>query len=270
MMARKVKAVTTEETSLEKEKQDCLSKIEETIMHLPAPTYRFNVGDEVRYGMLTNCIVEQVIEDGKAYLLLCDATDRNYGKPVTYKTYRLAPWVSTRKLNAAEDTYFTENENIRFNFNNTTVESLLFSYYRFGIDMNPEYQRDFVWNDLDKERLLDSIFQHVDIGKFVLVYRSTDLWKKDNVSFEILDGKQRLSTLLEFYEDRFQYRGKYYSQLSGKDKYTFQEKLLQVAEIKGASREDVLKAFLKLNRGGRIMDQKQIDHVEQMLKEATS
>ena len=38
---------------------------------------------------------------------------------------------------------------------------------------------------------------------------------------EIIDGKQRLSTLVEFYENRFQYEGKYFTDLGFEDRHQF-------------------------------------------------
>lgn len=73
--------------------------------------------------------------------------------------------------------------------------------------MDPDYQRDYVWADKDKEYLLDSIFSKLDIGKFVLVEQDSKVWFETHNMYEILDGKQRLSTLVAFYENRIPYHG---------------------------------------------------------------
>lgn len=268
-MARKKvekKPLTTEER-LAQEKQHCYSELEREIKFVPDPTYRFNIGDSVLFGAMNSAVVEESLADGKAYLLLCNATQHNYGKPYTYDTYRLARWMEVRSIDAIEDTHFTENDDIRLNFSNWTLESLIHTAYFFGIKMNPDYQRDFVWDAADKEYLLDSVFKGIDIGKFVLVHRSDADWKRDGYSYEILDGKQRLNTLMEFYEDRITYQGKTYSQLSGTDKYTFKNLNISVGEIRNATQKDILLAFLKFNRGGRVMDKTQIEKVEKMLED---
>lgn len=79
------------------------------------------------------------------------------------------------------------------------------------------------WNQKDKELLLDSIFKNIDIGKFVLIHISDEEWHKRGLGYEILDGKQRLNTLIEFYENRIAYNGKCFNDLSGMDKRTFTE-----------------------------------------------
>ena len=85
--------------------------------------------------------------------------------------------------------------------------------------------------------------------------------------YEILDGKQRLNALIEFYEDRFSYMGKYYSDLSGMDKYTFKNHPIAIGNIEESEKKVILKYFLMLNRTGKVMDQKHLDNVEKMLEE---
>ena len=55
------------------------------------------------------------------------------------------------------DSNFSKNQDVRINFNNSTIESLLHTYYNFGINMNPDYQRDYVWTMEDKLLLIDII-----------------------------------------------------------------------------------------------------------------
>lgn len=54
----------------------------------------------------------------------------------------------------------------------------------------------------------------------VFVFVQRDYGYKGKL-YEIIDGKQRLTALLEFNEDRFQYNGYYFSELSNADKNKF-------------------------------------------------
>ena len=137
--------------------------------------------------------------------------------------------------------------------------------YGFGIDFDPDYQRGYVWNDTDKELLLDSVFKNIDIGKFVLIHLSDEEWHERGLGYEILDGKQRLSTLIEFYENKLTYKGKYYNDLSRKDKRAFTEHQVAVAEVREMDKQTVLKYFLMLNRTGKSMDESHLIEVEKML-----
>jgi hypothetical protein len=138
------------------------------------------------------------------------------------------------------------------------------------MNFNPDYQRELVWSDEDKTSLLDSIFNNIDIGKFSII--SIDFQKKGfdfdkDYMYEILDGKQRLTTLKEFYEDRFVYRGRKYSELNIKDRFHFDQYPISKGEVRELKdRNDIYRYFLKLNTGGKPMPQSQIEKVRNLIK----
>lgn len=263
--AKEAKAELTPEQKLAEERARLLlpDKVKEVVAFMSEPAYRFAVGEEVRYGAMKSSVVEEIIEDGKAYLLKCIAVHNNYGKPYESECYRLVKWVNVRPM-VAGDTNFAVTDDLWLRFNNGTVESLLSKCYLFGVDMDPDYQRGYVWDDSDREYLIESIFQNVDIGKFVFVHLDGDEWMKRGVSFEILDGKQRLNTLKMFYENRFSYKGKYFNDLSPSDRRAFMEHNISYADVASPSKKDIYRYFLKLNRGGRQMDKAHLDYVESL------
>ena len=135
--------------------------------HLNEPTYRFEVGDKVKYGALKDCTVKEVLYDGKVYGLHCISTKTSYGKTYEEQVYRIVAWVDIRPLTNGNSN-FSNNQEVFINFNNSEVGSIIHKYYAFGVDMNPEYQRGYVWELEDKQLLIDSIFNNIDIGKFSL------------------------------------------------------------------------------------------------------
>lgn len=265
MARKKVERELTAEEKLQQQKERALEHIQREIPFINEPSYFFNIGDKVSYGSLKESIVEEILCDGKVYVLKCIATENNYGKPYDYETYRVASWVQIRPVGCGTNTMFAENQDVRLSYNNTTIESLMYYHYHFGIDFNPDYQRGYVWDQKDKELLLDSIFKNIDIGKFVLIHLSDKEWYERGFSYEILDGKQRLSTLIEFYENKLPYKGKYYNDLSGMDKLAFKEHQVAVAEVRETDKKTVLKYFLMLNRTGKSMDESHLAEVEKML-----
>ena len=117
-MAKK-KELTIEE-KLEQEKRSGLSNIKTELSHINEPSYFFNIGDKVRYGNLKESIVDEVLYGGKVYGLKCIATNDNYGNLYDYETYRVVSWVAIRPLTHGT-TDFTENQDIRLNYNNTRL-----------------------------------------------------------------------------------------------------------------------------------------------------
>lgn len=64
--------------------------------------------------------------------------------------------------------------------------------YRDGdIDIHPEFQRIFRWNSTQKSRLIESILLGIPIPPIFVSQRDDGVW-------DVIDGVQRLSTVLEF------------------------------------------------------------------------
>lgn len=67
------------------------------------------------------------------------------------------------------------------------------SLYKDGeININPEFQRYFRWNDVQKSRLVESILLGIPIPPIYVSQLESGQW-------EVIDGLQRLSTLLQFF-----------------------------------------------------------------------
>ena len=80
----------------------------------------------------------------------------------------------------------------------------------------------------------------------------------------MLDGKQRVRAILDFYENRFAYKGKFFNDLCTRDQDWFENFSINVARVERASKKDVLKYFLMLNRSGKVMSKEQLEKVEEM------
>lgn len=234
------------------------------------PTRVFKLGDKVNIlsSSLGNAEIIEVVED-LFYRVGFSGVENNYGKPVEYKSQKYFPWTQLieSETKCQETKFNTRSEMVdaRISFHNAHLETLPHLYYFSGIDMNPSYQRGFVWNLEDKQKLIESIFQGVEIGKFALIRRP---YQEEGPSFEILDGKQRLSTIIEFLQDRFAYKGVLYSQLNPQDKRYFEQFSITYGEAEeGTTLAQKLRYFLKLNTGGRAQDPQHMEGIRQQLME---
>ena len=187
------------------------------------PTYRFAVGDRVQVGHLPNWVVEEVMDDGAMYLIRVTTKD--------HVEYSCWAWTSVRPLDDDKDTHFAKRNSAlsRLHYSNRSMYSLLSFHYLFGVDFNPDYQRGSVWDEEDREKLLDSIFAGREIGRFVFKQLPFNRTNDDGNYYEIVDGKQRMLTLLAFYENRFPYKGVFYNDLSPQDKNWFITSILGAA-----------------------------------------
>lgn len=259
----KISELLTPEELLQQQREKSLADIETfSLSFIRQPTRSFQIGQEVYLGN-RDCIVDEIFHEGKVYGLKCFANTKTDSSKNSDVSYFVEPWHNLRAKRVRKSC-LAKNKNIQLSFSNRTIESLLHIYHSFGIDMYPEYQRGYVWTQADREYLLDSVFANADIGKFVFVHREN--WKPGTPTYEILDGKQRLNTLVDFYEGRLVYQGYSFDDLDSVDRNFFMNHLVSSAEINNASQEEILRYFLFLNRGGREMDRSHLEKIEHMLE----
>ena len=139
------------------------------------------------------------------------------------------------------------------------------------------YQRDFVWSLENKQCLVDSIYQYVGCGSIILRSRS---WEEldqmadngDELAFyDVVDGKQRLHTIIEFINNFFpDSQGNYYNDLSRTSKRKFLDhQLSSYFEMENATDKEVIAQFLKVNFSGIPQSKEHIEYVKSILKPLT-
>jgi uncharacterized protein with ParB-like and HNH nuclease domain len=123
--------------------------------------------------------------------------------------------------------------------------------------LQPEYQRNFVWSNKQKVYLIDSILNEYPLPKiYIKGYE-----KNGKKHIEVIDGQQRLTSILDFIDGKFclskkehpdpinfdmQYEGMKYSDLSDSDQSKIKSLLLTCEEIDGTE-EEVRNLFYRLN-----------------------
>lgn len=236
------------------------------------PTWSFASGETVRFGNLVDCRIEAVEDGGKTYLLSFanvvakDCQDnRSIKEDVMPRLPRLADWYDVLPVTEPRATSFGRESRIGTNYSQQMLESLVFMARRNGLNVTPDFQRDYVWTLDDKRRLVASIFDRADIGKFITM---THPWPENRIT--VIDGKQRLDAIMGFMEGRFDYEGVTWPQLSWNDRYIFQSLMVQVCELDAqrCKRSDVLGLFLRVNRGGVPQTDEHIARVRALYEQA--
>lgn len=272
-MAKKQKTYTQEELeqmSLERQIKDA-QKRSEFIGKAPNERKVFSVGEDVNctHNGVIECKVIEILEEGIYKLRFRYITDKPYSnekieceKTMVYNwdgIYKKDTNISFEPLSIAP--------RIQFNFHQSDISSLINTYYgSFGINLNPDYQRELVWSLEDKVKLIDSIFNRVEIGKFCLI-QLPYVGGVRNYGYEVLDGKQRINTLVSFMSDEFTYKGRYYSQLSYfEQRYVTSYSISMCIINQEITEEQKLEYFIRLNTGGVSMSQEHLDKIKNKLK----
>lgn len=236
------------------------------------PTIEYNVGDEVIVGGHAKSIVIEVHPSKVAYLV--EHTNVNNRTGETTITRHWWNWINLEPLSSRNADIFTKNivtfQSI-FQTYSTSIGGILHTVYAFGCNMDPWWQRGLVWSQADKESLLESIFTGIDIGKIVFIHHNYEysINSNGNRLRTILDGKQRLSTLMEFREGRLLYKGKTYFELHPRDRNFFDDFTISMCEMNPKDDNDesaILEQFYRLNRSGIPVNPEHLEFIKEKLQ----
>ena len=85
--------------------------------------------------------------------------------------------------------------------------------------LDPEYQRRHRWSNERKSRLIESFLINVPVPPVFL-------YERELARFEVMDGRQRLTALSDFYSNKFPLEGlEYWSDLNGRTYQTLPKKI---------------------------------------------
>lgn len=120
--------------------------------------------------------------------------------------------------------------------------------------IQPKYQRRRTgWPITAKTALIDTIMNNFPLPPIYLRDFINDAGKRRK---EVIDGQQRISTIVEFYNNKFafskniyddNYVGLTYSQLPADEKQMIEDFEVSFISIKGASESDIISIFSRLN-----------------------
>ncbi len=132
-----------------------------------------------------------------------------------------------------------------------------------GFTMDPEYQRGHVWTMEQRSRYVEHVLQGGETGLEVIVnvrnFHSINSSKPRGVA-EVLDGKQRLTTLLMFMRDEVRAFGRLASEYEGKPRNCH-----VVWKVVDLNPLEVMRLYVMLNAGGNAHTKEEIDRVRALI-----
>ena len=152
----------------------------------------------------------------------------------------------------------------------TTLGYFLSLHQDNELYLDAEYQRPYVWKEEHQQPLLKSIFENQPIDSVAIVLDP----KIPERYCEMVDGKQRITTLIMFYENKFPYKPKnskpiFFSEMEMPDQRDFKKTRLTSNELLSKSSSpvteaDKIKYFLQKNFGGVPQTEEHKRKVEKM------
>lgn len=155
------------------------------------------------------------------------------------------------------------------------VSDLYKKLYEKQLDLAPFYQRDFVWTLEQKRAYIENLFKGKAVITPTFIQCSKPIEDRvDSFDFDILevvDGKQRLSTIFEFLENQFCLEdGVYFKNLNAKDKIEILFMNVKATEItprkwnNDLTDKQKIELFLEINELGTKMSD---EHIAKIKKE---
>jgi len=164
-------------------------------------------------------------------------------------------------------------DNTEYNINdiditnqNFTVQAIHKKYTYEEIELNPDFQRSEIWTLKQKSLLIESILINIPIPAFYIDARISGKWV-------VIDGLQRLSTIMKFIEDDFRLSETEYLDLKGKTFGTLDRKYQRRIEdyeltfnlVKpGTPIEIAFNIFTRINTLGTSLSAQEIRHAMNM------
>lgn len=133
--------------------------------------------------------------------------------------------------------------------------------------LRPKYQRRITWNNKKRSRLIESFIMNIPVPPVFL-------YETDFGVYQVMDGLQRISTIMDFFDNKFalenliewnELNGKYYKDLPQKIKEGIERRQLSVITLlkesaKTIEQETNMKkmVFERLNTGGEKLEQQEV------------
>ena len=156
---------------------------------------------------------------------------------------------------------------------NTDFMHLLDIHNSGELFMDPVYQRDFVWTKEQKQLYIKNLFEgNASIKPTFVEYSETQEDGTRKRVAEVLDGKQRIKALIDFYNNEFSVEGLYYKDLHYRDQFFFERLNVVYTRImnregrKDLKLETKIQLFLEINMLGTRMSDEDLKKAQSLLK----
>lgn len=153
---------------------------------------------------------------------------------------------------------------IRVETRQVSIEELLEKISVNKLELEPEFQRKKVWNDIAKSRLIESILLRIPLPAFYIDATNEEKWL-------MIDGLQRLNSLKEFILDKSliltglesftQFNGKIYDEIPRNYQRRIEETNLTVIFLEPGTYQEYRQViFERINTSGLALSPQEIRH----------
>lgn len=137
------------------------------------------------------------------------------------------------------------------------------NYLEAGLDIEPDFQRGHVWDDVKRRRYVEYVLRGGASGYDI--YTNCPEWNRGGrEDFVLVDGKQRLEAVCKFLRNGLTIFGHLFCEYADCIPLTSARFRWHVNDL--ATRAEVLQWYLDLNSGGVVHTPEELEHVCQLLE----
>ena len=164
-----------------------------------------------------------------------------------------------------EDSEEEESQDVRYEITSYPADytlQVIYEQWRSGQIVIPDFQRNYVWNQIQASRLIESFLLELPIPQ-VFLYR-----ERSSPQLTVIDGQQRLGTIARFYDGELCLRGvapawngQTYEELKEQNRFVLDNATLRAIVIRQIYPDDnssVYQIFHRLNTGGTRLNDMEI------------
>lgn len=135
-----------------------------------------------------------------------------------------------------------------------------------GLILNPDFQRGHVWTELQQQKYVEYLLRGGKSGRDIYLNNPSHQYrpKTDYNDFVCVDGLQRITALLKFWDNKLKVFGYYQSEFEDTLK---SEVGLSIHINDLQTKQEVLQWYIEMNEGGTPHSQQEIDRVKELLKQ---
>ena len=230
-------------------------------------TFKVSFSVKTRLGTRSfSKLINASTEDDAFQKSLCDASNLFLGEQISLSdiTDKSIQRYDVLELDepTADDTPLS---NISTNIDIADIPYTIYEYLRQinkgRVILNPDFQRNLVWKNVQKSMFIESILLNYPIQPIYLNER------KDS-TFVVIDGLQRSSTLLSFFNNELsleglkslpEFNGKTYRELPERMQTRIEDKKLTIFQLKPSTPLSVVyDLFYRINTGGTQLNKQEI------------
>ncbi|MDO4822083.1 MAG: DUF262 domain-containing protein [Rothia sp. (in: high G+C Gram-positive bacteria)] len=164
-----------------------------------------------------------------------------------------------------------EKNIIKFEIESKTIAEFNEMFHNKNLVLQPEYQRKVVWSQAAQVSLIETILLGFPIPEIYLSYETT---AEGRSIASVVDGQQRLTSILNFISGKFslenmetsesdvdfqkEFEGKKFSDLDDETKKEFWKYRLPIRRLSDVSDDEIRKVFARVNRVNMVLTSQEI------------